>query len=96
MFKEQLCCRTYLFYSTKAHTWCQEVMEDKMQLLQLFNKCVLLQCRCRTALHQLCKCVCARVFSDLTALYDTSRCLLFGFCRTLKQLKLWVAPAGRH
>ncbi|XP_039889665.1 cullin-9 isoform X2 [Simochromis diagramma] len=38
VFKEQLCCRTYLFYSTKAHTWCQEVMEDKTQLLQLFNK----------------------------------------------------------
>uniref|UniRef100_A0A3Q1JNU3 Uncharacterized protein n=1 Tax=Anabas testudineus TaxID=64144 RepID=A0A3Q1JNU3_ANATE len=38
VFKEQLCCRTYLFYSTKAHTWCQEVTEDKMQLLQLFNK----------------------------------------------------------
>lgn len=38
VFKEQLCCRTFLFYSTKAHTWCQEVMEDKMQLLQLFNK----------------------------------------------------------
>ncbi|KAF7645149.1 hypothetical protein LDENG_00209140, partial [Lucifuga dentata] len=38
VFKEQLCCRTYLFYSTKAHTWCQEVMEDKSQLLQLFNK----------------------------------------------------------
>ncbi|XP_062256366.1 cullin-9 isoform X1 [Platichthys flesus] len=38
VFKEQLCCRTYLFYSTKAHTWCQEVMDDKTQLLQLFNK----------------------------------------------------------
>ncbi|XP_058506927.1 cullin-9 isoform X4 [Solea solea] len=38
VFKEQLCCRTYLFYSTKAHTWCQEVMEDRTQLLQLFNK----------------------------------------------------------
>uniref|UniRef100_A0A671YJH5 Cullin 7 n=1 Tax=Sparus aurata TaxID=8175 RepID=A0A671YJH5_SPAAU len=38
VFKEQLCCRTYLFYSTKAHTWCQEVLEDKTQLLQLFNK----------------------------------------------------------
>ncbi|KAM3605984.1 uncharacterized protein V6R79_008521 [Siganus canaliculatus] len=38
VFKEQLCCRTFLFYSTKAHTWCQEVMEDKTQLLQLFNK----------------------------------------------------------
>uniref|UniRef100_A0A8D0A1S4 Cullin 7 n=1 Tax=Sander lucioperca TaxID=283035 RepID=A0A8D0A1S4_SANLU len=38
VFKEQLCCRTFLFYSTKAHTWCQEVMEDRTQLLQLFNK----------------------------------------------------------
>ncbi|XP_047208278.1 cullin-9 isoform X2 [Girardinichthys multiradiatus] len=38
VFKEQLCRRTHLFYSTKAHTWCQEVAEDKAQLLQLFNK----------------------------------------------------------
>ncbi|XP_028676954.1 LOW QUALITY PROTEIN: cullin-9 [Erpetoichthys calabaricus] len=38
VFKEQLCCRTYLFYTTKAHTWCQEILDDKMQLLQLFNK----------------------------------------------------------
>ncbi|XP_062376199.1 cullin-9 isoform X1 [Sardina pilchardus] len=38
VFKEQLCCRTYLFYTTKAHTWCQEILEDKTQLLQLFNK----------------------------------------------------------
>uniref|UniRef100_A0A667ZB77 Cullin 7 n=1 Tax=Myripristis murdjan TaxID=586833 RepID=A0A667ZB77_9TELE len=38
VFKEQLCCRTFLFYSTKAHTWCQEVLEDRTQLLQLFNK----------------------------------------------------------
>ncbi|XP_059374070.1 cullin-9-like isoform X6 [Carassius carassius] len=38
VFKEQLCCRTYLFYTTKAHTWCQEILEDKNQLLQLFNK----------------------------------------------------------
>ncbi|KAK5615777.1 hypothetical protein CRENBAI_022306 [Crenichthys baileyi] len=38
VFKEQLCRRTHLFYSTKAHTWCQEVVEDKAQLLQLFNK----------------------------------------------------------
>lgn len=42
VFKEQLCCRTFLFYSTKAHTWCQEVMEDRTQLLQLFNKSVTL------------------------------------------------------
>ncbi|XP_076831652.1 cullin-9 isoform X2 [Brachyhypopomus gauderio] len=38
VFKEQLCCRTYLFYTTKAHTWCQEVLGEKSQLLQLFNK----------------------------------------------------------
>uniref|UniRef100_W5L7X9 Cullin 9 n=1 Tax=Astyanax mexicanus TaxID=7994 RepID=W5L7X9_ASTMX len=38
VFKEQLCCRTYLFYTTKAHTWCQEILGDKSQLLQLFNK----------------------------------------------------------
>lgn len=40
VFKEQLCCRTFLFYSTKAHTWCQEVLEDRSQLLQLFSKLV--------------------------------------------------------
>ncbi|XP_069092496.1 cullin-9 [Pleurodeles waltl] len=38
VFKEQLCRRTYLFYTTKAHTWCQEISEDRMQLLQLFNR----------------------------------------------------------
>ncbi|XP_019715818.1 cullin-9 isoform X2 [Hippocampus comes] len=38
VFKEQLCCRTFLFYSTKAHSWCQEVTEDKTRLLQLFDK----------------------------------------------------------
>ncbi|XP_062319750.1 cullin-9 isoform X1 [Osmerus eperlanus] len=38
VFKEQLCCRTYLFYTTKAYTWCQEILGDKAQLLQLFNK----------------------------------------------------------
>uniref|UniRef100_A0A8D2L963 Cullin 9 n=1 Tax=Varanus komodoensis TaxID=61221 RepID=A0A8D2L963_VARKO len=38
IFKEQLCRRTYLFYTTKAHTWCQEISEDRMQLLQLFSR----------------------------------------------------------
>ncbi|XP_064412713.1 cullin-9 isoform X2 [Latimeria chalumnae] len=38
VFKEQLCRRTYLFYTTKVHTWCQEILEDRLQLLQLFNK----------------------------------------------------------
>ncbi|XP_077192738.1 cullin-9-like isoform X2 [Paroedura picta] len=38
IFKEQLCRRTFLFYTTKAHTWCQEISEDRRQLLQLFNR----------------------------------------------------------
>ncbi|XP_068182700.1 cullin-9 isoform X2 [Antennarius striatus] len=38
VFKEQLCCRTFLFYSTKAHTWCQELVQNRSALLQLFNK----------------------------------------------------------
>nr|XP_060610432.1 cullin-9-like [Anolis sagrei ordinatus] len=38
IFKEQLCRRTSLFYATKAHTWCQEIAEDRMQLLKLFNR----------------------------------------------------------
>ncbi|XP_060103905.1 cullin-9-like [Heteronotia binoei] len=38
IFKEQLCRRTFLFYTTKAHTWCQEIAEDRRQLLQLFNR----------------------------------------------------------
>ncbi|XP_077351979.1 cullin-9 isoform X2 [Festucalex cinctus] len=38
VFKEQLCCRTFLFYSTKAHSWSTEVADDKTRLLQLFNK----------------------------------------------------------
>uniref|UniRef100_A0A8C4ZQJ7 Cullin-9 n=1 Tax=Gadus morhua TaxID=8049 RepID=A0A8C4ZQJ7_GADMO len=38
VFKEQLCCRTFLFYSTKAHTWCLDVLKDRSQLLLLFNR----------------------------------------------------------
>ncbi|KAJ3610489.1 hypothetical protein NHX12_022581 [Muraenolepis orangiensis] len=38
VFKDQLCCRTFLFYSTKAQTWCQDVLHDRGQLLQLFNR----------------------------------------------------------
>ncbi|KAL8185229.1 UNVERIFIED_CONTAM: hypothetical protein K2H54_043583 [Gekko kuhli] len=38
IFKEQLCRRTFLFYTTKAHTWCQEISEDRRQLLQLFSR----------------------------------------------------------
>ncbi|KAG8123156.1 hypothetical protein E2320_018681, partial [Naja naja] len=36
--QEQLCQRTHLFYAIKAHTWCQEISADQMQLLQLFNR----------------------------------------------------------
>ncbi|XP_029452597.1 cullin-9-like [Rhinatrema bivittatum] len=38
VFKDQLCRRTSLFYTTHAHAWCQEISQDRMQLLQLFNK----------------------------------------------------------
>ncbi|XP_015666773.1 cullin-9-like [Protobothrops mucrosquamatus] len=38
IFREQLCQRTHLFYVTKAHTWCQEISADQIQLLQLFNR----------------------------------------------------------
>ncbi|KAM8851745.1 cullin-9 isoform 2-T2 [Synchiropus picturatus] len=38
VFKEQLCCRTFLFYRIKAQSWCQQVEEDRSQLLHLFNK----------------------------------------------------------
>ncbi|KAM9803935.1 LOW QUALITY PROTEIN: cullin-9 [Neosynchiropus ocellatus] len=38
VFKEQLCCRTFLFYRIKAQSWCQQVEEDRTQLLHLFNK----------------------------------------------------------
>ncbi|XP_075782038.1 cullin-9-like isoform X2 [Pelodiscus sinensis] len=38
IFKEQLCRRTSLFYSTRAHTWCHEIAEERVQLLQLFNR----------------------------------------------------------
>ncbi|XP_077670303.1 LOW QUALITY PROTEIN: cullin-9-like [Eretmochelys imbricata] len=38
IFKEQLCRRTCLFYTTQAHTWCQEIADELTQLLQLFNR----------------------------------------------------------
>ncbi|XP_067389128.1 cullin-9-like [Emydura macquarii macquarii] len=38
VFKEQLCRRTCLFYTTKAQAWCQEIADDRMQLLQLFSR----------------------------------------------------------
>uniref|UniRef100_G3UU26 Uncharacterized protein n=1 Tax=Meleagris gallopavo TaxID=9103 RepID=G3UU26_MELGA len=38
IFKEQLCRRTFLFCSARAHVWCQEIHQDRGQLLQLFGK----------------------------------------------------------
>ncbi|KAJ7341185.1 hypothetical protein JRQ81_005005 [Phrynocephalus forsythii] len=38
IFKEQLCRRTFLFYTTKAHTWCQEISDSRVMLLELFTR----------------------------------------------------------
>ncbi|XP_053568749.1 cullin-9 [Bombina bombina] len=38
VFKEQLCQRTFLFYTSRAHSWGQEICEKRELLLQLFNK----------------------------------------------------------
>ncbi|KAM4772452.1 cullin-9-like [Rhinophrynus dorsalis] len=38
VFKEQLCRRTFLFYTSRAHTWGQEICEKRENLLHLFNR----------------------------------------------------------
>ncbi|XP_071437585.1 cullin-9-like isoform X2 [Pithys albifrons albifrons] len=38
IFKEQLCRRTFLSCTTRAHTWCQEICRDREQLLHLFGR----------------------------------------------------------
>ncbi|XP_030303510.1 cullin-9 isoform X1 [Calypte anna] len=38
IFKEQLCWRTFLSCTARAHAWCQEICRDRRQLLQLFGK----------------------------------------------------------
>ncbi|XP_063300230.1 cullin-9 isoform X3 [Pelobates fuscus] len=38
VFKEQLCRRTFLFYTSRAHSWGQEICEKRECLLQLFNR----------------------------------------------------------
>ncbi|XP_063774820.1 cullin-9 isoform X2 [Pseudophryne corroboree] len=38
VFKEQLCRRTFLFYTSRAHSWGQEICEKKEHLLQLFSR----------------------------------------------------------
>ncbi|XP_068088702.1 cullin-9 isoform X2 [Hyperolius riggenbachi] len=38
VFKEQLCRRTFLFYTSRAHSWGQEICDKKENLLQLFSR----------------------------------------------------------
>ncbi|XP_042645261.1 cullin-9-like isoform X4 [Tyto alba] len=38
VFKEQLCRRTFLSCTARAHAWCQEICRDRGRLLQLFGK----------------------------------------------------------
>ncbi|KAM4693441.1 cullin-9-like [Discoglossus pictus] len=38
IFKEQLCQRTFLFYTSKAHSWGRKICEKKDRLLQLFTR----------------------------------------------------------
>ncbi|NXG12819.1 CUL7 protein, partial [Sakesphorus luctuosus] len=38
VFKEQLCRRTFLSCTARAHTWCQEICQDREQLLHLFGR----------------------------------------------------------
>ncbi|XP_074898437.1 cullin-9-like isoform X6 [Buteo buteo] len=37
IFKEQLCRRTFLSCTARAHAWCQEICRDRGRLLQLFS-----------------------------------------------------------
>ncbi|XP_009949990.1 PREDICTED: cullin-7, partial [Leptosomus discolor] len=37
VFKEQLCRRTFLSCTARAHAWCQEICRDRGRLLQLFG-----------------------------------------------------------
>ncbi|NXX75750.1 CUL9 protein, partial [Urocolius indicus] len=38
IFKEQLCRRTFLSCTARAHAWCQEIGRDRGRLLQLFGR----------------------------------------------------------
>ncbi|KAM6433601.1 cullin-9-like [Rhynochetos jubatus] len=38
VFKEQLCRRTFLSCTARAHAWCREICRDRGQLLQLFGR----------------------------------------------------------
>ncbi|KAM9297796.1 cullin-9-like [Morus bassanus] len=38
IFKEQLCRRTFLSCTARAHAWCQEICRDRGRLLDLFGR----------------------------------------------------------
>lgn len=38
VFKEKLCQRAFLSCTARAHAWCQEIIWDRGQLLQLFGR----------------------------------------------------------
>ncbi|KFQ92073.1 Cullin-9, partial [Nipponia nippon] len=38
IFREQLCRRTFLSCTARAHAWCQEICQDRGRLLQLFGR----------------------------------------------------------
>ncbi|XP_074944628.1 cullin-9-like isoform X1 [Phalacrocorax aristotelis] len=38
VFKEQLCRRTFLSCTARAHAWCQEICRDRGRLLDLFGR----------------------------------------------------------
>lgn len=38
IFKEQLCRRTFLSCTARAHAWSQEICRDRGRLLQLFGR----------------------------------------------------------
>ncbi|KAM6084821.1 cullin-9-like [Theristicus caerulescens] len=38
IFREQLCRRTFLSCTARAHAWCQEICRDRGRLLQLFGR----------------------------------------------------------
>ncbi|NXH23424.1 CUL9 protein, partial [Bucco capensis] len=38
IFKQQLCWRTFLSCTARAHAWCQEICRDRERLLQLFGR----------------------------------------------------------
>lgn len=40
IFKEQLCRRTFLSCTARAHAWCEEICRDRGCLLQLFGRWV--------------------------------------------------------